>query len=363
MIPKPPTLGSILSTLSAEGLAPPVDTAVVVRALNDDDVRTGSDTPLYVRALVTAGAWFAGAMLLMLFLFLSGLDGPIDYAVVGAILMGCGVTLNRRTRPTYNEFVVQLTLVLICAGNALMLGAIEAEFSGSTLSLGGGCILLGALLLVACDHVQLCTAAVLEICAGAALLVHEAEVAYLADGLQAVFGVVMVATWLGERRWHASRWTTLYEPVSRGLVTAFCLGLFTSLAQDDLDTSVGSVTTVTSALLLLWVARAALRSADVPLTSRAAGLTGLGVCGTAAFTFVAPGVMGAALCLGVGLHRRSRWLVGCATVFFGGFMSRFYYQLSIDLLTKSGMLVASGLLLLALSRAVSGSANDAQELS
>ena len=170
---------------------------------------------------------------------------------------------------------------------------------------------------------------------------------------QTLLAVAMTLTWLHARRWHAGPWSRLYEPVSRGLVTAFCLGLMTSLLDDMSEPKVGSVTTVTSTLLLLWVAYDAMCAAKLQLTGRAGGLIALGVSGTAALTFVAPGVMGAALCLGLGLHRRSRWLVGVATVFFCVFMSRFYYQLSIDLLAKSGMLIASGALLFAISRAVS----------
>ncbi|MGB0592199.1 MAG: DUF4401 domain-containing protein [Myxococcota bacterium] len=362
MIPAPPTLGSVLTALSREGLTSPIDEADVAKALHDDDVRTGSDTPLYVRALVTAGAWFAGIMLLLLFFVLSGFDSASHYAVVGAVFMGGGVMLSRQPSETYNEFVVQFILVLICAGNALLLAAIGMGFSDSTVLVGGGCIALGLLLLVACDHVQLCTAAVLEVCAGASMIVHDGAVPFVVDVLQGLLGVAMVATWLHEQRWYVDRLSRFYEPISRGLVIAFCAGLFTSLAGDDLETAVGSVTTVTSALLLLWVAREALHSAGTSVTSQTAGLTGLGICGTAAFTFAAPGVMGAALCLGLGLHRRSLWLVGSATVFFCVFMSRFYYQLSIDLLTKSGMLVASGLLLLALSRAAAAPSHGAEEV-
>ena len=290
-------------------------------------------------------------MVLTLFLLLTGIDGPGDYALIGGLLIGAGVALNRQKREAYNEFMVQLTLVLICAGNALLLLAISSHFVDTVLFVAGGAIVLGVLLLALCDHVQLCTAAFLEVCAGGALLVFDANVPFLADALQTLLAVAMTLTWLHARRWHAGPWSRLYEPVSRGLVTAFCLGLMTSLLDDMSEPKVGSVTTVTTTLLLLWVAYDAMRAAKLQLTGRVGGLIVLGVCGTAALTFLAPGVMGTALCLGLGLRRRSRWLVGVATVFFCVFMSRFYYQLSVDLLTKSGMLVTSGVLLFAMSRA------------
>jgi hypothetical protein len=190
----------------------------------------------------------------------------------------------------------------------------------------------------------------LEFLAGAALVVLATESTYALDILQTAIGVAMVATWLGQAQWQSGRWAKLYEPVSRALVIAFFAGLFTTLMSADGYPNeaqpVGLPTTVTSALLLLWVAADALKETVGHVSRRDGMVAVVGIGGLALLTYSAPGIIGTALCLVLGLHRRSRWLVASATLFMCVFGVGFYYQFAIDLLTKSGMLAGSGLLLL-----------------
>jgi uncharacterized membrane protein len=62
----------------------------------------------------------------------------------------------------------------------------------------------------------------------------------------------------------------------------------------------------------------------------------------------APGILCAALIVGLGLWRHRTWLTGLGAVGLTAHMVTYYYQLDITLLEKSGVLVASGLVLLGL---------------
>lgn len=64
--------------------------------------------------------------------------------------------------------------------------------------------------------------------------------------------------------------------------------------------------------------------------------------------FTTPGVLCSALIVGLGLWRRRIWLAVLGAIGLTAHLSVYYYQLDMTLLAKSGVLVASGLILLAL---------------
>ena len=61
-----------------------------------------------------------------------------------------------------------------------------------------------------------------------------------------------------------------------------------------------------------------------------------------------PGVLGALLVLALAFHRRNPILLGLALLFLVGFAVAFYFRLDLSLAAKSGVLLASGALLLGL---------------
>jgi hypothetical protein len=75
------------------------------------------------------------------------------------------------------------------------------------------------------------------------------------------------------------------------------------------------------------------------------------IIGAAALGFGAlnsPGIVAGAAALVLAFDRRDNVLLGLATVFLIGFGSFYYYSLDLTLLEKSGVLVGSGVLLLAI---------------
>ena len=82
-------------------------------------------------------------------------------------------------------------------------------------------------------------------------------------------------------------------------------------------------------------------------TTRAGTLGALALI--AALTAPAPGITAGVLLLGLGFHAGSRVLLGAATLFLLGYGSNWYYALSLDLLSKSLVLMGTGLLMLMLA--------------
>ena len=348
MSPRRPSLEEALETLHREGLTEALEPEAVLAALRDFDSKTGADTPFYVRMLVAGGAWLAGSILLLLVVFLTDLNSPGEFMGMGALAMASGFMLHRARREVYNEFLAQLTLVLIIAGDLLVIVGVW-DISGDVELLAGAVTMgLGALMALLCAQVELRSAAFIQVCAGLASLIISGFGPEAADLPQAIVAFAMVKVWLDEGRWQSGPLSAHFAPLSRGLTLAFFVGLLTSLAFDTLDAAVGPPTTIASALLLLWVARRILERAGCGWGGRASLFVIAGIFTVAVLTLNAPGVMGAALALALGLECRSRWLTLGSLLFLAIFVGFFYYQLSIDLLTKSGMLFGTGCLLLTL---------------
>jgi uncharacterized membrane protein len=102
------------------------------------------------------------------------------------------------------------------------------------------------------------------------------------------------------------------------------------------------------ALLLLLTVASALREGGRAREREGLAVAGLAVALLTLLTLQTPGLVGAAGVMALAFHRRSPVLVGLAVVFALLAGTAHYYDLSLTLLQKSGALVGSGLLLLAL---------------
>jgi uncharacterized membrane protein len=73
-----------------------------------------------------------------------------------------------------------------------------------------------------------------------------------------------------------------------------------------------------------------------------------GTLALAAVSLNAPGIIGALFVLATGFHRGNRIITGLAVAFMAVFLSAYYYNMEITLLSKSYVLLASGAILLLL---------------
>jgi hypothetical protein len=328
--------------------------------------------PWYVRVLVGVGAWVS-AILFAIGAGLSGIaDSKVALGVLGLTAFAGGVALRRVAK---GEFPVQLALAASMGGRLTFYAAVSDHREGArTFAAALALETLGVF--VYPDAVGRFVAT-LGSCAAAFGLVAELQLPWPSRQLVVLaIGALATALWLREPeilsgRAFGARAAPLQRPVGFGLVVALLFVLLSELPDRGAGWHLSDRFSVTAAgltALLLWVERDVLRDAlasgtkaagyrlpgdaaeaahgPAPPEARAlvyGGTLAIGVLGQ-----FAPGLVGALLVMALGAHRRSVLLFGLASLFLVFFGSHFYYSLSMSLLAKSGVLLGSGLLMLAL---------------
>jgi hypothetical protein len=328
-------------------------------------------SPWYVRAMLGIAGWI-GAFFLILFVGVAFAalmnDGP-STIVLGALC--CGAAWFIFSKFDGNDFAEQFALVislvgqmLVCVGLGLLIRPEQAAYYLLLAAVEAGL----ALLIPNFLHRVLATsgAAVALALAVYLLQLHGLSAPLLCAGLAYV--------WLEPKRWAADG--KLWRPVGYGLVLALLLAeMFRIVGAGDLigggSSYYGAPQTWIAihgpmigrgliALVLGWVAFAICRSEGLAPNGRT---TILAVAAAVAFGLLAigaPGLASAVLVLLLGFAAGNRILMAVGILSLLGFVSHYYYSLYATLLEKSGLLAATGLVLLgacfALRRTASASA-------
>ena len=177
--------------------------------------------------------------------------------------------------------------------------------------------------------------------------------------------------WLDARRWVGRG--AMWRPIGYGLVVALLLiegyhlvgfgRLFGSSTLDPRWTALhGPVfARIAGAAVLAWVVLALTREEKLPGGSRAE----LGAFGGAAAAVLAaaamPGLASALIVLLLGFAAKSRILTALGVLSLIGFVAHFYYSLHATLLVKSGILAATGVVLLLAYLAIARGVFSARE--
>lgn len=295
------------------------------------------DTPWYLRAAAGIGAWATAAALIaaVALILAEVLDGealPLTAAGSGAALAAAAAALHRRSR---GEFATQLAVAAALAGQALLVGGLGAESESLT-------------------------AAAAAAAASAALLIaaiRDPELRFLATAL--AVGVAFAALLEREVPEPAGILAALTLPAALGLLlrppAGFALrGVALALLLTPMAVMLvpeaggfGSGWLPRAAYAVALLAVLVLAGRTTRSTAGAAGLAAATVAllvGMAA----APGIAAAMLLLALAYLLGSRMLAALGAVAQAWFLSRFYYDLDLTLLQKSGMLAAAGALLLGL---------------
>ena len=369
------TLSTLLERLVAEGHAPFDATERARAALAGSAEET---TPWYARAAAGLGAWIATALLVG-FLASAGIDPDENAAlVVGAALVAGAVYLRRRAT---SEFARQLALAASFAGQALIIvrvaDATDSGVAGGLAALAMSVTLIALVpdaahrfLSAVVGSVALVVAVVeLRLAWGVDATPSGLDLALRGSDL-AVLALIAFAAWAwrGGLRTRGRALAELLEPVGYGTVVALLgLLLFDAFLGPSLDFlagggvrsrwQLGAATTigVAAALCALVLAVARERRATTPgeattaarTTGEATTVAIAGALLLGTLTLPTPGVVAAVALLALGFDRRRPLLVGLAVLFLVAFASLYYHSLRLTLLEKSGVLVASGLVLLA----------------
>lgn len=341
------TWRALLEHLAAAGHpAPEAAAALADPAVNPPPV------PWLVRVLVGAGAWIAAWFLLGSLALCVGLligDSSTELTIVGAIVLVSSVVL-RRVLP--GAFAAQLTLSMGVAGQLLLATGIStSDYSVTTIALFWGALSL-ALVWLHPDSPQRFASTLVGITAVGVLL-YRAAPSVSADALLVVVTALLLAVSYAPERLLPATASYARGPVRIALVVVL---LFLCLLGEwlDLPAELGAgdlpVFTVAPYVVgggLVLAIGLALRAHRTSLFSEAGALSIVTVVALGALGQGKPGLLGALLGMVVSFHGRDRLGAGVATAFLVVFGVHFYYDLALTLWVKAGVLVGSGLVLLA----------------
>ena len=281
------------------------------------------DRSMAVQALTVIGAWFA-AFFLLGFLGLAGMvklssGGPDLF--IGLLLIGGAVFM---ARAAFGLFTDQLALALSVAGHILVF---IAAWSHSLAGPASAACVLAALLYRVYPgglHRFLSVATALSL-----------VLAWVADDARQPGLYLLLAAQIVALARVPSR--------ERALAYALALSTLTTTVVIDSTVPVWPATVIFTATLLAETCFTAPEMAPrVRAMLRVAAVL-LGLLST-------PGIIGALALLVLAHDRDDPALVAIALAFLAGFIVHFYYSLDLGLGTKSYMLMASGVVLLAVRR-------------
>lgn len=329
------------------------DTARAALVAADHD-----DMPWYLRVLTGGAAW-VGAMFLLatgLGIISVILGERVDLAAValGLALMPAGIALRARGR---SEFQRQSSLVAVIAGQMLLVGGVGSLLRST--DIGAIALIISSVpLVLRYDDAVYRYCATVAIIAAALFLMLEVKVPRAMGITTALTAVGPLLAWRafpGVERHHR-----LLDPIAWAAATMCCALLTFQTIVEVVTGTVGFSPAYVNSLMpspwlltaclaaaLVWLAlqvaqdHGASPTAPVPLVAIAV------VVVVAVLTHRTPAVLGALLLIVLGFDRRRTGLVAMGAAFLIGFLGLYYYSLSLTLLQKSAVLVASGVACLA----------------
>lgn len=310
-------------------------------------------TPWYVRVMLGASGVIA-AVFLLAFVG-AGLSFVLESAVasVAAGLLLIAGAYGLFTMGPRNDFVVMFGLAVSLAGQALLAFGVFTLFEGryrEPLPFAVLAIVEAALALVIPNFInRVATAYAATLAFTYACVVAGAW--YLPAG---VVGAAVAAVWLSEVR--LAKMHSIVAPVGYGLTLAFMqlesAGLFghwigvASGSREMVGVSpwIGETLVASALVAAVWVLIR--RAGWKPASPRT--LLALGVAlALGATSFKAPGIAGGLMIVVLGFANGNRVLAGLGIAALLFYVSAYYYLLEETLLFKSGVLLATGIVLLA----------------
>ncbi|MDQ3252656.1 MAG: DUF4401 domain-containing protein [Acidobacteriota bacterium] len=298
--------------------------------------RNRSNSPWYIRVLIGVGAWIAAACILLFFGLAGLLTHDASQIVCGVLLIGGALILRAIAE---HDFTTQLALALSVAGHAIILFWASSEltiFLAATL-------LCGLLYFTYRDWLHRFLSS---------LLVTITCAVWLADSnYPNSFHFLMLIEVLGIGLFFTGRHGRLPAQVSSALrplafaLAVSMLGLLLLLGMERDGTPIPLYPSkIILGLSLLYLYRW-VSAEEHGLTAEKFILLVIPTLILSAVT--TPGILAALALLVIGYARDERLLLALGCLFFPVFLIIFYYNLEVDLLTKSLTLMGSGVVLLA----------------
>ncbi len=361
-------VGTLLRAMVTDGSAAPDAPAAAAAALRD----AGDESPWFVRFVAGGAAWVA-SLFFAGFLELLDIVSFMEHGIITGIVLAAAAIGLRRLWPlheqttfrivggvrvankprVWTDFGVQLALALsLLARFYFAFGVSEWSDEPRTAALAlAGMELVFLAFYVDTTQRFLSTALFGAWLGFAAYDAAEADVVPRAtrDVLTLAFVATAGMFWTRHADLLRSRWASWVTPVGYGLVVAASGLLLDGMLFAPFRNvpALGWPLTLGVLLLLAGLAWHLLRELDIDPTSPGALVVWALLIVLAAIGWREAGVPAALALLALAFRARERWLLVLGVLFTLAFGAHFYYDLDITLLVKSGVLLGSGIALLA----------------
>jgi uncharacterized membrane protein len=330
-------MNDVLAQLTTEGLmkTPAPDPSAVIGA------RMSSSLPWFVKIFVGISAWIA-AILITAFLFLIGLIDIQQSLLLGIVFCGIAIAISRL--PKTNTFFEQLALALSLTGQVLAIVGFFELFDETLAPVTIAVFILEALLIWLHRDSVLRFISTLVITVFIIVLIWD-------EGILEILHVFILALTAGillinimENQLDVLGFSEISGPVGSALTVAL-MGILTIPQWDEFHID-WWITAVIQACFLMFLLGWIFNDLGHKVTDPLVLILSAGCLLLLVPALRMPGILTALLILVLGFWRSNRWLMGLASVFLVYYISYYYYSLELTLLTKSIILMGSGLILL-----------------
>ncbi len=313
--------------------------------LNDLNFEVEGGSAWYISFMQGVGAWVAAFLLLCVLGLLGLVHNEGSAMVLGLMGLAAAVAVRQAAA---GEFLRQLSLAVLLAAEILLLFG----FSGINDPLGWGllcCVVLALPLMAFADGAgRILTALMMGL---VVLIVSAWGDVVPADVYVLLLALLAGFCWLNQIPLLAGRCARVQAPLGyASLVTLFGLLQLSYWEWVRQEQRVGWGTTTLMTCAVLWMVARLQREMRLGLGAGLGSLLGVALLGLASAGV--PGLMAGVGVLVLGFAARNVVVQGMAWVYLLVFGTTFYYELSLTLWEKSGVLIASGLLLLTLGHLV-----------
>ncbi len=308
-------------------------------------------SPWYVRVMLGVSGWIA-ALFLLGFVALGMefiLDSEVAAIVVGILVLAAAYAILSNAG---NDFLLQFGLAVSFTGQALILFGFSELLDWDREIWWLVSLLQVVVAVVMPNFIQRLVAAFVAVYA---LSVALGGYGFIASVLAAVAVAVI---WLNEFSW--GRWSTLMRPIGYGLTLVlvyleekllFGDVMYFLYSQREAFWTVPYRELAIGVVLVAVVARLFLRNGE-SWSSRRMWMALFAVATMAGLSLEAPGIAAGFLVMILGFSNANRLLIGLGIVVLLFYLSAYYYSLQTTLLVKSGILAATGMVLLSARWAV-----------
>lgn len=334
------TLREVLSQLTDEGLAKPVEQEI---AISSPVETQGSSLPWFVKLFIGIAAWIA-ALLIASFFFAIGIIDDDSALGFGLVFCAAAILVNRVGHR--NTFWVQLSLAASLTGQALAITGLFEILNYELLPISILITVLEVILILLHRDSVLRFISTLVVVAFFLTLIFDQDAPTFIHALILVLATGTLLIYLNENQIKVRSLNEIIFPVGSA-ITVFLLGILILPLIDEFDLrwEFTAVALFGMLIYLLWRI-----GTDLGYSLRNRVVIALLVGATLLLipALRMPGLLAALIVLALGFWRNNQGLVWLAAIFLVFYVWAFYYSLEWTLLLKSLVLLASGLVLLGL---------------